>query len=582
MVGLHGLADARGLKITPSMAEEGYALSVTDEGAVLIAETDAGLFYGVQTIRQLLEPARGSAQIPRVRIHDWPTMRIRGVHNDQSRGQVPTLETAKRIVDFCAYYKMNLYGPYIEHTFAWAGHSDIWKGSGAWTAEEFVELCKYARPRHVMIVPQFEAFGHQSHILTKERYKHMAETDGWSFAPAVEDTYKLLDDLIGQMDKAFPFHPYFGIGCDEVYDMGKGKSKELMDKLGGPGHLFAYHITRVNEILHKYGRRGMMWGDMMLHHPETMQLIPKDVIILDWHYGAAAHYPSVKRFREAGFDVVVCPGVSGWVRIFPDLINAFANIQSIVADGQEAGALGLMNTSWGDAGAENFINYNWLPWAWGAACAWADAHTENPQRFLSRFARTFYGSLSDELARAQWRLAEAQRAYPWGGWSIEHFHGDPFRGKLANNLPAPSRISRFKQLLDEVEQLLARGEKYARRNAETLPYLRHALLRLRYVYDRATGLAEAADAYSDAYDAPATSDARREGITKTVAILRRLRAELAAVRQDFARLWLAEDRPQGLDYDLRKFDAQLQAYDWAVRQLDEALKTGQLPDPRSI
>ncbi len=579
---LAALAKSRGLKLTDAMAEEGYALSITDAGAVLIAETDAGLFYGVQTIRQLLEPARSRAQLPAVRVHDWPTMRLRGIMNDTSRQQVPTLETAKRIVDFCAHYKLNFYSPYIEHTFAWRGHEDIWRGSGAWSAEDFIELCKYARPRHVMIIPQFEAFGHQSHILTKPRYKHMAETKGWSFAPAVEDTYKLLDDLIGQMDKAFLFHSFFGIGCDEVWDMGRGKSKALMQKLGGRAQLFAYHIKRVHEILKKYGRRGMMWGDMMLHHPETMKLIPKDIIILDWHYGAAAHYSSVKRFRQAGYDVVVCPAVSGWVRIFPDLINAFVNIQNLIADGQDAGALGAMTCSWGDWGAENFIDYNWLPWAWAAACSWAPARQQNRDRFFRDFCWTFYGSRSTRLARAQWRMAEAQRAYPWSGSPLSHFHANPFKGKLANRLPPPARLTRFKQLVDEAEQLLADGEGNVRRNALTLQWLHHPILRFRYVYDRAAGVYAAAEAYTAAYEAKPSSPDRRAGIAKAIKILGGLKAQLAAVRDDFLRLWLAEARREGVDFDLRKFDAQLKAYDWVISQLRDAWKTGKLPAPASL
>ena len=576
------LAKARGLKLTEKMAEEGYALSIEDSGAVLIAETSAGLFYGVQTIRQLLEPYRGTARLAGVRIHDWPSLRLRGIMNDTSRQQVPTLETAKRIVDFCAYYKLNFYSPYIEHTFAWRGHEDIWKGSGAWSAEDFIELCKYARPRHVMIIPQFEAFGHQSHILTKPRYKHMAETRGWSFAPAVEDTYKLLDDLIGQMDKAFLFHSYFGIGCDEVYDLGRGKSKQLMQKLGGRGALFAYHIKRVNEILHKYGRRGMMWGDMMLHHPETMKLVPKDIIVLDWHYGAAPHYPSVKRFRAAGYDVVVCPAVSGWVRIFPDLLNAFANIQNLIADGQDAGALGSMTCNWGDWGAENLIDYNWMPWAWAAACSWAPARSQDRDRFFRSFCRTFYGTRSDKLAWAQWRFAEAQRAYPWGGSVLGHFHANPFQGKWANRLPSPSRLGHFKQLVDEAEQLLTEGEKRARRHTETLEYLHHPIRRFRYVYNRAAGIRQAAVAYAAAREAQPGSREQREGVEKAIEILSALKAELAAVRDDFVRLWKMEDRPEGIEFDLRKFEGQLKGYDWVVGQLRQGLKTGKLPEPASV
>ncbi|MCD6351225.1 MAG: family 20 glycosylhydrolase, partial [Armatimonadetes bacterium] len=584
---LAALASARRLKLTDAMAAEGYALSVQSPGVVLVAQTPAGLLYGVQTLRQLLAAASSSRQgvsIPAVRIHDWPTMKLRGVMYDTSRGQVPTLETAKRLVDFCSYYKLNFYSPYIEHTFAWEGHEDIWRGSGAWTAEDFLALARYARPLNVTVIPQFEAMGHQNHILTKERYKSLAETKGWSFAPAVEGTYTLLDDLMGQMSRAFPFHPFFGIGCDEVYDMGAGRSKELMKKLGGKGQLFASPIQRLTKILARYGRRPMMWGDMMLHHPETMGLVPKDVIILDWHYGAAAHYPSVARFRKAGYDVVVCPGLSSWVRIFPDYINAFTNIQNLIADGQRNGALGAMTCNWGDWGAENLVDYNWLGWAWSAACSWSSAADQDRDDFEYAFARTFYGNASRRLVKAQWDLAQANRAFPWAGSPLSYFHGDPFSGKPSAT-PGSKRLATFAALLDDAEENFDRAMPRVRLHRETLPYLLHPLHRYRYVLDRARGMKEARKAYSAAYEAYQAHADRSQRDAKLRLCrdrLQALRDELAACREEFRQLWLKANRLSGLAYDLRKFDAQLKAYDKRLAAVNEALKTGNLPAPDKL
>ncbi len=575
------LASGRGLRLTGEMAEEGYAVSVEPSGAVAYARTPAGLFYAVQTLLQMARKGGEIVRLPAVRIHDWPTMRLRGIMNDQSRGQVPTPEMARRIVDFCAKYKLNFYSPYIEHTFAWRGHEDIWRGSGAWTAEEFMELCKYARMRHVMVIPQFEAFGHQSHILTKPRYKHMAETTGWSFAPAVEDTYKLLDDLIGQMIAAFPFHSYFGIGCDEVWDMGRGKSKELMKKLGGRAQLFAYHIKRVNEIVRKYGRRAMMWGDMPLRHREALGLLPKDIIILDWHYGAAARYPSVKVFRDAGFDVVVCPALSSWVRIFPDYINAFANIQNLIAEGQRWGALGAMTCNWGDWGAENFVDYNWLGWAWAAECSWGRAEKADRRRVMVDFCQTFFGTRTDRLAQAMWALAQANRAYPWAGSVLGHFHMDPFSQRAAKSWPSRRAAQKLRELVTSAIEQIQTDLPRVQRNKRCLDYILHAARRYLYVADRCGGIHEACELYEAAWQSRELLK-RRELAGQALAKLQELRRELADVREEFRRLWLASYRPEGLEFDLKKFDRQLAAYDQRIAALKKALATGQFPEPAKI
>lgn len=579
---LAALAEARGLRLSDNMAAEGYALSAAPSGVVLIAETPAGLFYGVQTLRQLVAGTRGGPELPGVRIHDWPNLHLRGIMHDTSRCQVPTFDTGKRLIDFCARYKLNFYGPYIEHTFAWEGHEDLWRGSGAWTAEQFLELARYARPRHVLVIPQFEAMGHQSNILTKERYKELAETQGWSFAPVVEGTYTLLDDLMGQMSRAFPFHAFFGIGCDEVYDMGQGRSKELMEKLGGKGPLFAYHIKRLTGILQRYGRRPMMWGDMMLNHPETLGMVPKEVIILDWHYGASERYPSVEKFRQAEYEVVVCPGLSSWVRIFPDYLNAFANVQNLIAEGQHKGALGAMTCNWGDWGAENLVDYNWLGWAWAAACSWGKAEEQDRERFLYDFCRSFYGMGSRRLAEAQWLLAEANRAFPWGENPVAYFHGDPFSAQMVQSWPSTSRAERLEELANRAEELLSQGTERARANQDTLVCLRHPIRRYRYVAHRLRGITEACSAYAAAVDAADDAARREAGLRRCLDLLQGLREELADCREEFRVLWLVANNPEGLEFDLRKFDGQLAAYDKRIAAVGEALRTGNLPPAESL
>jgi hypothetical protein len=572
------LVAARGLKLTDDMAAEGYALSVAAEGAVLAAATPAGLFYGVQTLRQMLEPRGRGFSLPGARLHDWPALHLRGILHDTARMQVPTYDMARRIIDFCAYYKLNTYNPFIEHTFAWAGHEDIWQGSGAWTPQQYIDLCKYARPRHVLVIPQLEEMGHQTHILMKPAYKDLAETGGWSFAPAVEGTYTLLEDLMSQMCRAFLFHPFFGIGCDEVGDLGAGKSKALMEKLGGKAQLFAYHIKRINDILKKYGRRPMMWGDEMLNHPESMGMVPKDVIVLDWHYGASKEYPSVKQFRDAGYDVVVCPALSNWSHIYPDLPNAFPNIQNLTAEGQKYGAMGAMTCAWGDVG-EVLINRNWYGWAWAAACAWSDAAQQEREQFNRDFCQTFFGTSSSDLADAQGDMAEANGAFPWSGGPVGYFHADPFA--MADR-PAKARVAALAKLTESAQKRLADGDKQARTHRENLVFLNYSAKMYAHVLHRAAGMDAASQGYTSAYETD-DAKAREAGLRACVAALQPLQGELAALRDEWRTLWLAEDNPECLPDILARFDNVLKAYDARIAAVNDALaKGGKLQPPEAL
>jgi len=160
----------------PLFKEQGYTIEITKGKITGAGASDAGLFYGVQTLRQLMRPDGKKVVVPEVSIRDWPSMKWRGVHDDLSRGPIPKLEFLKNQIRVLSEYKINMFSPYMEAVFAYKNQPLIAPPEAAVTPEEARELVKYAAQYYVTVVPEQEAFGHLHNILKYELYTDLAET----------------------------------------------------------------------------------------------------------------------------------------------------------------------------------------------------------------------------------------------------------------------------------------------------------------------------------------------------------------------------------------------------------------------
>jgi len=559
-----------------ALGEQGYLLHTTPERVIIAANAPAGAFYGVQTLLQLAEIG-SQRKVPCVRIRDWPVMEWRGVLTDQSRQAVPKVSTYKRMIRELARHKMNFVSMHLEHTFVVEKHPIISEGTGALSAEDVREICEYAKKYHCLFFPSFEAFAHQHHILKHEPYKHLAENPGGSsFAPVQEGTYELLEDIFDEMCPAFTGTEFFNAGCDEVWDLGTGQSKELAEQIGEPA-LYGRHMNRVYDMLKARGKRMMMWGDMLLHHPEAIEMVPKDTIIMDWHYGPQHDYPSVKQFRDAGFDVFVIPALSSWMRLWPDYETALENIEWLIRRGREGGAIGSMTCNWGDNGNENTIASCYYGWLFAGECSWgAQAEEIDRKAFDRAFCRQFFGTRSAGPAKATHLLSQANRAL--GGdayFNWRFFHDDPFVGQLRRAWPKERRVDRLMGLVNEAHEGL---HGRVGRNEDVLVAMRFARERVRHVAIKAKVLAGVRQGYERAWAASgSTADQKMY-----VDLLMAARGELAWLRGGFVEQWSRENRPEGNDYNLRRWDAQIAAYDARIERISEGLETGELPAPAEI
>src|SRR5207302_6536598 len=328
-----------GSEAPPTLNEESYVIVANADRVIVAGKTDAGTFYGLQTLKQLVRGDGANAFVPAVKIVDWPTMRWRAISDDISRGPVPTLDYIKRQIRTEAFFKMNMHSFYMEHTFSSQSHPLIGPEGGSLTATEIKELVAYARNYHIELVPEQQTFGHLHKTLRLERYADLAGTPyGDVLSPQQPGTYKLIADWYKELNELFPGQ-FFHIGEDETFELGEGQSRtEAQAK--GVGMVYFEHLNRIRDLLKPYKRRLMFWGDIALHHPDLIGNIPKDMIVMNWQYGARDDFwSSIKPFQDAGLQQFVCPGAQTWNQIFPNTEAASKNIINFVRDGQKAGAI---------------------------------------------------------------------------------------------------------------------------------------------------------------------------------------------------------------------------------------------------
>ncbi len=391
-------------------SDEAYTLEISGNGIVISGNTSKGIFYGAMSLIQLLEKATNNS-LPGLKINDWPDLKMRGISDDISRGQVSTLDNFKRIIRFIARYKMNTYMPYMEDMFKFKKYPDIGKNRGALTKEEVKELVAYADKYFVQIIPIFQTLGHYENILTQDEFEKYAEFPGAASLNVSNDsTYIFLENMLKEVFAAFP-SVYFHMGADESYDVGLGASKHLVDKYG-IAKVHADHYKKVYEICKKYGKKVMMYGDILLKHPEILDQIPKDITIVDWHYRPDEDYESVKKIRGDGFNVIVSPSVWNFVNPFPNEENAILNIRQFTKSGIENGASGMINSNWGDFGAETFKELVLYGYAWSAQCAWNFKGSEL-NKFSNDYFYDFFGINDPRFAQIYEQLSQPSNMIYW-------------------------------------------------------------------------------------------------------------------------------------------------------------------------
>ena len=397
------LMDHPDAKFTDEMKAEGYMIHTTSTGLTVVGDTAEGVFYGAQTVKQLVEGNGGGAVLHAANIRDWPAMKYRGLDDDLSRGPITTLEFEKHMIRTLAAYKINLYSPYFEHTQQYASNP-LMAPPGSVTAEEATELVAYAKLYHITIVPEQEAFGHLHNNLIWEQYQTLAETPhGAVLAPGQPGSIALITQMFTELAKLYP-GPFLHIGADETVDLGLGQTKPDVDSRG-LGAVYLDFLQRVAVALKPLNRRLLFWGDIAQDSPDLLKDLPQSfkdsTIAVAWVYSpeARGYDRFLTPFTKAGFETWVAPSVNNFRKVYPNNNLALANIQRFTADGQRLGSTGQLNTIWNDDG-EGLFNQDWYGILFGAAAAWQKGESSVPA-FQDSYAQVFHGDATGDLNEAQ-------------------------------------------------------------------------------------------------------------------------------------------------------------------------------------
>lgn len=557
-------AETIGLRLRLDVAEklhpQGYTLDITPDGVSACAEDGAGLFYATSTLIQLIQyycafpdeqRSLPLASLPCMHIIDWPDFLNRGYMLDISRDKVPTMETIYNLVDLIASWKINQLQLYTEHTFAYQNHREVWKDVSPFTGEEILALDTYCRERFIELVPNQNSFGHMEHWLSHPCYSALAESpDGfdlpwedhmgpYSLCPLDPGSIALIRSLYDELLPHFSSRQ-FNVGCDETFDLGLGRSKAACDQFG-TGQVYLDFLIKIYNEVRQRGFTMQFWSDIIMAHPELVPALPNDCIALEWGYEADHPFSEhAERYSRAGIQFYVCPGTSAWNSIAGRTDNCLKNISSAVNSGLKYGAVGFLNTDWGDNGHWQVLPISYLGIAVGAAFSWVYEANKciDISSALNRFA---FQDASNRLADIAYQLGNVYREF---GLELDNksvlfeILQRPIHAWNEFALEKPDQV--FNRTLKLIDQISSDIPGSSSRRADhqllqrefllTINLLRHACLRGLF------GFGSSQISASYLYD------------------------DLKAIIREYNDIWLLRNRPGGLIDSLARFDIAFNDY----------------------
>jgi hexosaminidase len=524
----------------------GYRMSVRPNLISIFPGGAEASFDAMMTLAQLPERRGGHWVLPCVEIVDTPKLPWRIVSDDVSRGPFPTMAYAKERIRTLASLKINGWSPYMEQVVADPRHPYVaWPNR--WTPAQLRELALYARRFYVTLIPEQQTFAHMHEALKWEQLAPLAELPhGYLLAESDRATYDYLGPLVKSVVEATTPIPFFHLGADEPIDLGRGRTPRT-------AQVFADHVKHVASFLPS-DVRPMIWDDAIQQDRSILGLIPKNTVVVTFHYGVEPTYkPYIDAVANAGFDQMVAPGAANWNEIYPDLVTSYMNIARFVGEAKGTPRmLGMFMTVWHDDG-ETLYEATWPAVAYAAATAW-QAKPVNDGPWHETFARAFFGSddrgYADDLDTL--RIIRAELRTTPSDPPDYLFWRDPFDPRLQARAKTID-LAAVRGLAETVMVHLAGAHPPL--HAEAAAVMNLGALRYDQLARRLQIGKEARDYYDDARShatLPGISQVFRSlGVAKYLCW--EMRDALANIEPVYAAAWRYESTEPGLDHMLAHY-----------------------------
>lgn len=375
------------------LKNEGYQLSINSDQVKIESSSEAGLWYGLKTLRQLVQDAEDQgAYLPIVEITDEPALAYRAIHLDVKH-HLEKKEYYYELMDRLADLKINGIIVEIEDKLGFELQPKV-ASSDAFSIADWKAISDYAMARNIRISPLVQGLGHASFIMKHPEYEELRDDpeSDWAFNPLNEKTYEVQFDLYTDALKAFTHAEYLHVGGDEVHTTGRNSGKS-------PLELQLIWLNRVSKYAEEKGLTPIFWDDMPLKNAglyssiynsklsaeqvdsiwsaneyrmnEFVEMFPKNCVYMRWNYNipeSPGNNRAMEWFTKNGFNVMgATAGQTRW-NLMPQENSNTKNIRDFANISIENNAQGLLLTLWDDdsplfelyqRGIATFAEYTW-------------------------------------------------------------------------------------------------------------------------------------------------------------------------------------------------------------------------------
>jgi hexosaminidase len=398
-----------------ALAREAYRLRLAKDGITVTANAPAGLFYGAETLVQLVRPGgpgdgAGSWWLPEGEISDWPDLEYREIFWDE-QNHLDHLDVIKEAIRRAAYFKVNAFTLRLNEHFQYANAPQL-VDPYAMSPAELQDLTDYGRKYFVQLVPYLDGPAHVNFILQRDEFTKLREfpNEAFEMCSTNPETYKLLEGMFQDLTDATKGSTYFHLSTDEAWFIGKADNDQCHEaqrakELGSPSKLWVEFANKTAQYLKDYGRQVIFWGEDPMQAEDIPSLAP-------WLINGEVYSPEYNRaFRVRGIRQIIYTNSLPNDQLFPAYYTlspqdevrpgeeateratqVFNEISYSMAR-QQADIMGAGVYAWGDLGPHP--ETYWLGYVLGASAAWHPAYPD-----LHQLARASTKSFTAAAPRA--------------------------------------------------------------------------------------------------------------------------------------------------------------------------------------